>query len=174
MSPARVTKRPLAERTRGHRRSAARDGAPCLELGARYERGELLQMFELCVQRLCSSVERLDRPGLLAELGAQERGHLDLLDNPPVLLLEFLEQHRGKEMVADRLRLSRFVIHHEVGQDLGYLLGDQTVLAGAAIGMSSVTERDGSKPEQRVAPHPQFLNVALHPLGGGNRPELRA
>jgi hypothetical protein len=54
-----------------------------------------------------------------------ERPHLSAqLVDLPLLPLQFVEQHRGQDVVAHARRLAVLVAHHQLGVDLGHFFGD--------------------------------------------------
>src|SRR5579863_782749 len=48
-----------------------------------------------------------------------------------ILLLDFIEQHAGEKLVANRIRRTVDVVRNQFREDLGHFLGDQTVLQRA-------------------------------------------
>ena len=78
-------------------------------------------------------------------------------------------------MVLDRLRLALAVVDHELGEDLGNLLGDEAKLErriGVGRGVLLVAERYRSQLEESLGERAEVLDVLLEVPRGGGRAEL--
>jgi hypothetical protein len=64
-------------------------------------------------------------------LAPEERPHLgpEFVDLP-LLSLQLVQEHRREDVVADTSGLAVLVEHHQLGIDLGNLLGDQRPYSG--------------------------------------------
>src|SRR5579871_3815365 len=89
-------------------------------------------------------------------------------------LLEFIEHHRGEQMIVDRKGLSLLVVLHQIRIDLRHLLGNQPILHRMASVRSRlfVAERNGAQVHQSFAPIAYRMNVILEALRRGQRSQL--
>jgi hypothetical protein len=104
-------------------------------------------------------VHRVEPRGLGGKLPLQGRD-LIFLRELVGLLLHLVEEHRGKQMIGDRLDLAVGTVDHQFGIDFRDFLRDQSVLLSARR-VSLVAEGHRPQLHQLVARVAHVVDVAL-------------